>query len=151
MWKLNTKKTVKFHHLGTIILFSIKRARLYTCTAVSFLPTRVIEPYNEKWSKLVHIMKYIRGTRNLPLISSANGSIILKWWIDGSFSVNTNMIRHTGGCLSMGIWFTIISSKKQKLNTWSSTETDIVAVDDFMPDILYNIHWMDAQGCDVFW
>ena len=42
-------------------------------------------------SKLVHQMKYIRGTRNLSLILSANDIGTLKWWIYGSFVVHPNM------------------------------------------------------------
>ena len=91
------------------IIFSTKQARPETCTAISFLVTRVREPENDNWAKLVHIKKYIRGTRKLPLILSANGSGILKWWIDGSFTVHPNMSGNTGGGLSMGRVFTIVS------------------------------------------
>jgi hypothetical protein len=37
------------------------------------------------------MMKCIRGTKDVPLILSTNGSGILKWWIDGSFGVHPNM------------------------------------------------------------
>ena len=70
-------------------------------------------PDNDKWAKLFHLIKYIRGARNLPLILSTNGSGILKWWTDGSFAVHTNMRCHTGGGLSMGIVFAIVSLKNR--------------------------------------
>ena len=54
-------------------------------------------------------MKYIRGTRNLPLITSDNGSNILKLWIDGSLTVHLDMRVQTGGGLSMVIGFKILS------------------------------------------
>ena len=108
------------------------------------------EPENDDWAKLDHIMKYIRGTRNLPLILSTNGSVILKWWIDGSFAVHTNMRGHTVGGLSMERGFTIVSSTKHNLNTRSSTETKIAAVDYCMPAVLWDRYWLDAQGYDVF-
>ena len=54
-------------------------------------------------------MKHIRGTRNLPLILSSRGIGILKFWIDGSFTVHLNMRGHTGGGLSMGIIFPTVS------------------------------------------
>ena len=79
----NSKQAVEFHHLVAKMLFATKRSRSDTRTAISFLTTIVIEPDNYNWDKLVHLMKYIIGTRNLPLIMSANGSGILKWWIDG--------------------------------------------------------------------
>ena len=100
--KLNAKQAVEFHHLVAKILFATKRASPDTCTAISFLATRVREPDNDDWANFIHLMKYIIGTSNLPLILSANGSIILNWWIDGSFSVHPNMRGRIGGGLSMG-------------------------------------------------
>jgi hypothetical protein len=94
-------------------------------------------------------MKYLRGTRTLPLILSANGSGILKWWVDASFAVHPNMRGHSGGGLSLGRGFPIVSSTKQKLNTRSSTETEIVGADDFMPAICWTRYFMEAQGYQV--
>eukprot|EP00543_Licmophora_paradoxa_P002447 CAMPEP_0202454422 /NCGR_PEP_ID=MMETSP1360-20130828/12161_1 /ASSEMBLY_ACC=CAM_ASM_000848 /TAXON_ID=515479 /ORGANISM="Licmophora paradoxa, Strain CCMP2313" /LENGTH=190 /DNA_ID=CAMNT_0049073731 /DNA_START=1 /DNA_END=569 /DNA_ORIENTATION=- len=64
---------------------------------------------------------------------SANGSGILKWWVDASFAVHPNMRGHSGDRLSLGRGFPIVSSTKQKLNGRSCTETKIISVDDFMP------------------
>jgi hypothetical protein len=84
---------------------------------------RAREPDKDDWKKLIHIMRYIRGTRDMPLILSANGSSILKWWVDASFAVHPNLRGHSGGGLSMGRGFPIVGSTKQKLNTRSSTES----------------------------
>ena len=81
------------------ILFANKRASQETCTAILFIPTRVSELDNDKWAKLVQLMKYIRGKRNLPLILCANGSGIIKWWICELFAEYPNMRGHTGGGL----------------------------------------------------
>jgi hypothetical protein len=94
-------------------------------------------------------MRYIRGSRTIPLILSANGSGIVKWWVDASFAVHPNMRGHSGGGLSLGRGFTIVSSTKQKLNTRSSTETEIVGADDFMPAICWTRYFMKAQGYGV--
>ena len=40
----------------------------------------------------------------------------------------------------------ITGSSKQKLNTCSSTETELVAADDFMPQILWTNNFLNAQG-----
>jgi len=40
----------------------------------------------------------------------------------------------------------ITASIKQKINTRSSTETELVAVDDFVPQILWTNLFMEAQG-----
>jgi hypothetical protein len=85
----------------------------------------------------------------MPLILSANGSGILKWWVDASFAVHPNMRGHSGGGLYLGRGFLIVSSTKQKRNTRSSTETKIVGADDFMPAICWTRYFMKVQGYDV--
>jgi hypothetical protein len=147
--KLQPDKAVEFHNLVAKTLYATKRARPDTCTAIAFLTTRVRAPDKDDWTKLVHLMKYLRGTRTLPLILSANKSGILKWWVDASFAVHPNMRGHSGGGLSLGRGFPIVSSTKQKLNTRSSTETEIVGADDFMPAICWTRYFMEAQGYQV--
>ena len=147
--KLKPKRAVEFHNLVAKTLYATKRARPDTCTAIAFLTTRVRAPDTDDWAKLVHMMRYLRGTRTLPLILSANGSGIFKWWVDASFAVHPNMRGHSGGGLSLGRGFPVVSSTKQKLNTRSSTETEIVGVDDFMPAICWTRYFMKAQGYEV--
>jgi hypothetical protein len=69
--KLPPSKTVAFHNLVAKILYATKRARADACTAIAFLTTRVRAPDKDDWTKLVHLMNYIRGTRTMPLILSA--------------------------------------------------------------------------------
>jgi hypothetical protein len=85
----------------------------------------------------------------MSLILSANGSGILKWWVDASFAVHPNMCGHSGGGLSLGRGFPIVSSTKQKLKTQISTETEIVGADDFMSAICWTRYFMKAQGYGV--
>lgn len=147
--KLHPSKAVVFHNLTAKTLYAMKHVRPDTSTSVAFLTMRVQEPDKDDWHKLCHLMKYIRGTKKLPLRLSANGSGILKWWVDASFAVHPNMRRHSGGGLSLGKRFPIMSSTKQKLNTSSSTETKIVGVDDFMLAICWSQYFMEAQGYTV--
>ena len=95
---------------------------------------------------MVHMTRYIRGTRTLPLILSANGSGILKWSVDASFAVHHNMRGHSGGGLPLGRGFPIVSSTKQKLNICISTETELVGADDFISAICWTRYFLKAQG-----
>ena len=61
---INAKQDVDFHHLVAKKYFATKQDRPETCTTVSFLTTRVRELDKNYLAKLVHLMKYIRGTRN---------------------------------------------------------------------------------------
>jgi hypothetical protein len=147
--RLDASKAKTFHNIVAKILYATKRARPDTCTAIAFLTTRVREPDNDDWSKLTHLIKYLMGTKTLPLTLGADGSGVFKWWVDGSFGVHPNMRGHTGGGLSMGRGFPITSSTKQKLNTRSSTESELVSVDDCMPAICWTRYFMEEQGYGV--
>ena len=147
--KLGPNKAKEFHNLVAKTLYTTKRARPDTCTAIAFLTTRVREPDKQDWKKLKHLVEYLRGTRRLPLILSADGTNILKWWIDGSFAVHPNMRGHTGGALSLGRGFPVVISTKQKLNTKSSTESELVGVDDCMPAVCWTRYFLNAQGYGV--
>jgi hypothetical protein len=45
--------------------------------------------------------------------------------------------------------FSIVISTKQKLKNWSSTETEIVGPDNFMPAICWTRYLMESQGYTV--
>jgi hypothetical protein len=147
--KISGDKAVEFHNLVAKTLYATKRARPDTCTAIAFLTTRVREPDKDDWKTLVHMMRYIRGSRKMPLILSANDRYILKWWVDASFAVHPNLRGHSGGGLSLGRGFSVVGSTKQKLNTRSSTEAELVGADDFMPAICWTRYFMEAQRYKV--
>ena len=92
------------------------------------------------------MMRYTRVMCTLLLILSANRSSILKWWLDASFIVHPNMLGRSGGGLSFGRVFPIVSSTKQKLDTRSSTETELEVADDFMLEICCTRYFFKDQG-----
>jgi hypothetical protein len=57
---------------------------------------------------------------------------------------------HTGGGPTLGTGFPFVTSTKQKLNTRSSTESELVAVDDCMPAICWTQYFLESQGNGVF-
>ena len=79
----------------------------------------------------------------------ANGTVVLKWMIDGSHGVHPNMRGHTGGGLCMGRGYPISTSTKQKLNTRSSTKSEIMGVSDCMPFFFWTWLFLEAQDYDV--
>jgi hypothetical protein len=94
-------------------------------------------------------MQYLHGTRDLPLILGVDGTGIVKWFVDASFAVHPNMQSHSGGAATLGRGCPIVTSTKQKLNTRSSTESELVGVDDLMPSILWTRNFLKAQGYEV--
>ena len=75
-----------------------------------------------------HLIAYLCVKEDMILTLGANGFGILKWYVEASYDVHPNMRGQTGGGLTMGTGFPIVSSIKQKLNTRSSTESELVGV-----------------------
>ncbi len=147
--KLSEESSIAFHHLVAKTLYVSKCARPDVSSAIAFLTTRVRAPDINDWRKLSHLMEYPRTDRLCSLILSADGSGVLMWYVNASFAVHPNMRSHTGGGLTMGRGFSIVSSTKQKLNTQSFTESELVSVDDMMPIVVWSWYFLMAQGYGV--
>jgi len=96
-------------------------------------------------------MRYLRFTQHTPLNLEADdaGLIDPRWWVDASFATHPDMRSHTGGIMSMGTGAICASSKRQRINTKSSTEAEIVGVNDVLPQILWTRYFLEAQGYPV--
>jgi hypothetical protein len=94
-------------------------------------------------------MEYLRGDRDRPLILGTDIEGMLMWYVNASFAVHPNMRGHTGGGMTMGRGFPISVSTKQKMNTKSSTESELVGVDDMMSIILCTHYFLLSQGYGV--
>ena len=53
--------------------------------------------------------------------------------MDAAYAVHNDMKSHTGGAMSFGHSVFGTKSTKQKLNTQSSTEAEVVGVSDYLP------------------
>ena len=100
--KLDEQKAQILHTFTAKALFATKRARPDIHTSVAFLTTRVICPDKDDWNKLLRIMRYLRGTKEFPLIMSADSTNIVKWWVDGSYGIHSDAKSQTGGTASLG-------------------------------------------------
>ena len=128
--KLDKTRAEQFHTWTAKALFVTKRARPDIQPAVAGLCTRVQEPNEKDWNKLMRMMKYLNRTKNMVRIISADNLTVLKWFVDASFAVHSDFKSHTGGVMIMGKGSVITMSQKQKLNTKSSTHSELVGVDD---------------------
>jgi hypothetical protein len=99
---LEEDKATMFHHNVAKLLFLCKRARPDMQTAVAFLCTRVKGPDTDDYKKLTRVVRYLCGSIEVPLILEADNMHIIKWWVDASFAVHTDMKRHTGPVVSLG-------------------------------------------------
>ena len=111
--------------------------------------TRVKCPDVDDYKKLERVIKYLCGTPDLALTLEADDMHVVKWWVDASFAVHTDMKSHTGGTMSLGKGSVYSASTWQKLNTKSLTESKLVGVDDVMPLILWTRYFLQVQGYEV--
>ena len=144
--KLDENKAKIFHNMVARGLFLTKRARGDIHPTISFLMTRVSKPDEDDWKKLIRLMKYLDQTFDMVPRLSADGSSILKWHVDGAHAVHPDGKGHTGGMLTLGEGGAYNTSVKQKLNTCSSTETELVGADDLMPQIIWTNYFLEGQG-----
>jgi hypothetical protein len=86
--KLDTKRSKIFHTFVAKGFFLCKRARPDIQQAILVLCTRVKDPNQADWEKLMRVMKYLNGTRNEYLTQSAKDLRVVKWYMNASFAVH---------------------------------------------------------------
>jgi hypothetical protein len=89
------------------------------------------------------------GCLDLLLTLEADDMRMIRGWVDGSFAVHPNMKSHTGAIMSLGKGTQYAPSKWQKMNTQSSTEAELVAVDDVMAQVMWTRYFLEGQGHEV--
>jgi Reverse transcriptase (RNA-dependent DNA polymerase) len=146
---LDKKRAEEYHTIVYKGLFASKRARPDIHTAISFLCTRVKRPTEEDWQKVTRLLKYLNGTRKERLKLTADNINIVKWYVDASFAVHPDFKSHTGACMTLGKGAVQCISRKQKLNTRSSTEAELVGADDASTMILWTKLFLEEQGIEV--
>eukprot|EP00957_Ditylum_brightwellii_P068465 5197908-Ditylum_brightwellii.AAC.1 len=100
----------------------LKRGRPDITPGVVFLTTRVKEPNEGNWVKLVKCLGFSKGTTNDVLTLKADDTQELNWYIDLAFAVHDGMKSRTGATLTLKKGCIITKSTKQTVNTSSSTE-----------------------------
>ena len=114
--KLDTKRSEIFHTTVARGLFLCKRARPDIQQAISVLCTRVKNPNQADWAKLIRMMKYLNGTQDERLTLRVDDLRVVKWYVDASFAVHPDFKSHTGAVMTMGKGAIQSIARKQKLN-----------------------------------
>ena len=95
-------------------------------------------------------MKFLDMTCEDKLtLLAGKGMLSLQWYIDGSFAVHPDFRSHTGMVMTMGKGGIINNSRKQKLNTYSSTTAELIASHDSVKMILWKKLILEAQGYHI--
>ena len=95
------------------------------------------------------MLNYLKRTMDDHLIIRIDkGFNIAKWYADIAFAVHPDFKSHSGGCLLLSeMGGTVVNmSQKQKLNTRSSTEAELVGVDDIIGKLMWVQEFLQEQG-----
>ena len=126
-----------------------KRGRPDIQVAVAFLTTRVTGPDSDDWNKLARLMRYIRSTIDLTLTLSTSNFNAIKWWVNASYTVHPNMRGHTCATMTLGKGSISSISSKQKINARSSTESELIGINDVLGQILWTRNFLIDQGYNM--
>ena len=155
LFRIDKSKTLEesraqdFHTTVARALFVSKRARPDIQPTVAALCTRVQSPNETDWGKLMKLMKYLNGTQELMLTLTVDSLTCLKFYVDAAFAVHPDFKSHTGMYMTMGGGAIQALSRKQKLNTKSSTESELVGADDAANLMLWTKLFIEAQGYNI--
>ena len=112
---------------------------------VALIYTLLEPPTEQDYKKLGRVISYLKEIVHLPLVIGVDDSEILTLKIDTSFVVHPDCKSHTGACLTLGHGSVLSISAKQKINTKSSTEAELVGVGDAMTFVKWMKHFFESQ------
>jgi hypothetical protein len=83
-------------------MFLCKGGRQDIQPGISFLTTRVENPNESDWRKLIQIPYFLKATQTAVATMSIDNSGEIKWYIDAAFAVHQDYKSHTGACMTLG-------------------------------------------------
>jgi hypothetical protein len=89
----------------------------------------------DDWKKLLRVLSYLHSTLRLMLTLQCEDLKKVDWYVDSSYAVHDNMRGQNGTIMITGGCGVLCRSNKQKVNTRSSTESELIAIDDTLPTI----------------
>ena len=95
------------------------------------------------------MMKYLKQTSQDILTLKADELLKLHWHVDAAFAVHPDFKSQMGATLTMGQGAITAISRKQNINTQSSTEAKLVAADDLIGPMIWTQNFLEAQGYPV--
>jgi len=103
----------------------------------------------EDWKKLIRLLSFLKKTKNDARIIGASSLRRLYTWVDASYAVHSDMKGQTGSATSFGLGIIGSKSTKQKINTKSSTESELVGASEYLPYCIWYLYFLEKQGFDL--
>jgi hypothetical protein len=148
---LSPQKTKLFYSVVYMLLYLAKRARPDILLPVQFLTCRVTKSTEEDLQKLQRVINYLHCSKDLTLRFNFGECVDLICYVDASHAVHDDYKSHTGVVLSINGRSVIHTrSTKQSTNGMSSTESELIAVSDALPQIVFVKEFLEEiLNCNV--
>ena len=138
--KNNEQKVCKIEYASHLMMamYLAKRTRPDILTPLSILATRMQDPDTEDKIALERVYKYINNTKDYGLTYKPT-SMELHYWSDAAYALHLDRRGHSGIMATLGFANApiYVKSGKQKIHTRSSTESELVALDECILHLLW--------------
>jgi histone deacetylase 1/2 len=120
----------KLHTLVCKAQYLANRTRPDILPVAHFLSRRVNRLTEEDKEKMVKMAEYLFHSKQLGLRLGVIGDLRVTVYIDASYATHNDRKSQTGMCISFGCGAVYSSSKRQKINTKSACEAELVGLSD---------------------
>lgn len=143
---LASDKKEQFHTRVAKLLYMAKRTRPDILLTCNVLATRVNMPTEKDWDDLIRCLQYLNNDIHCGIVLQADKELTLHVYIDASFGSHHDGRSHSGMCISLGKGSIMTKSSKQKITTKSSTEAELMAVSEELPEAIWINNFLKDQG-----
>ena len=101
----------------------------------------------ERLGKTVPHLLFLKAIQEEVSRMQADDTQTIKWYVDASFAVHKDFKSHTGATMTLGEGVLCsVTCLKQKVMSRSSTEAELVGLDDVISKVLWSKLFIEAQG-----
>ena len=147
--KLSEAGREEFHSAVAKLLYLAKRTRPDILPAIIFLTSRVTKADVDDQAKLERVLKYLNVNPELGIKLTVGSPLSVIGFVDAAYGVHHDYRSHTGAVISLGTGPVFVKSSKQKINSKSSTEAELVGLSDSASQVIWTRDFLAAQGYEM--
>jgi len=138
-------------YLGIVmsLMFLARFTRADVLMPVTFLATKSADPRQKDYNKAMKILNYVVATKSRHLTFRSNVDLRLAAYSDASHMLHADAKGHGGIIVTFGGTIVATKSFKMKLVTKSSTESELVAVEESVPYVLWILSLLQDLGLET--
>ena len=89
---------------------------------------------------------YLKGTLYLKRHMRADSLSMIRWWVDALYGVRWDSKGRTSAMISIGKGVVVNIARKHKLIIVSSSEAELVSIEDVLGIMMWCKYFMESQG-----